>query len=67
MLALLGFHQITLMTNNPEKISALEDFGVNVVGHKRLIGSVNPHNQNYLNTKAARAGHLLGEIARLRK
>lgn len=67
MLALLGFHQITLMTNNPEKISALEDFGVNVVGHQRLIGGVNPHNQNYLNTKAARAGHLLGEIARLRK
>lgn len=64
MLALLGFHKITLMTNNPEKISALEDFGVNVVGHQRLIGSVNPHNENYLNTKAARAGHLLGEIAR---
>lgn len=67
MLALLGFTKITLMTNNPEKISALEDFGVNVVGHQRLIGSVNPHNQNYLSTKAARAGHLLGEIARLRK
>ncbi|MGE4062131.1 MAG: GTP cyclohydrolase II RibA [Rhodospirillaceae bacterium] len=67
MLALLGFHKITLMTNNPEKISALEDFGVNVVGHQRLIGSVNPHNQNYLSTKAVRAGHLLGEIARLRK
>lgn len=67
MLALLGFTKITLMTNNPEKISALEDFGVNVVGHQRLIGNVNPHNQKYLNTKAARAGHLLGEIARLRK
>ncbi len=67
MLALLGFTKITLMTNNPEKISALEDFGVNVVGHQRLIGTVNPHNQNYLSTKAARAGHLLGEIARLRK
>ncbi|MGE3332456.1 MAG: GTP cyclohydrolase II RibA [Rhodospirillaceae bacterium] len=67
MLALLGFTKITLMTNNPEKISALEDFGVNVVGHQRLIGAVNPHNQNYLSTKAARAGHLLGEIARLRK
>ncbi|MCA0199779.1 MAG: GTP cyclohydrolase II RibA [Proteobacteria bacterium] len=67
MLALLGFTQITLMTNNPEKISALEDFGVNVVGHQRLIGNVNPHNQDYLSTKAIRAGHLLGEIARLRK
>ncbi len=67
MLALLGYRQITLMTNNPEKITALEDFGVNVVGHQRLIGGVNPHNENYLSTKAARAGHLLGEIARLRK
>ena len=67
MLALLGFRQITLMTNNPEKIAALEDFGVNVVGHQRLIGAVNPHNESYLSTKAVRAGHLLGEIARLRK
>jgi len=66
MLSLLGYRQIMLMTNNPEKISALEDFGVNVVGTQRLIGSVNRHNENYLSTKAARAGHLLGEIARLR-
>lgn len=64
MLALLGFRRITLMTNNPEKISALENFGVNVVGHKRIIGAVNPHNHNYLSTKARRAGHMLGEIAK---
>jgi GTP cyclohydrolase II len=64
MLALLGFRRITLMTNNPGKISALENFGVNVVGHQRIIGAVNPHNHDYLQTKAHRAGHMLGEITR---
>ncbi len=64
MLALLGFKKIILMTNNPGKITALESFGVDVVGHRRLIGSVNPHNQNYLATKAERAGHMLDEIIR---
>lgn len=59
MLALLGYRRITLMTNNPDKISALENFGVNVVGHQRIMGAVNPHNQNYLQTKADRAGHML--------
>ena len=64
MLALLGYKKITLMTNNPGKITALESFGVDVVGHRRLIGPVNPHNQNYLATKAARSGHMLDEIIR---
>jgi GTP cyclohydrolase II len=64
MLALLGFRQITLMTNNPGKITALENFGVDVVGHQRIIGNVNPHNHNYLTTKAERGGHMLGEITK---
>lgn len=64
MLALLGFRKITLMTNNPGKISALEDFGVNVVGHQRIMGTVNPHNHNYLHTKASRAGHMLEGLTR---
>jgi GTP cyclohydrolase II len=65
MLALLGYRRITLMTNNPGKIEALENFGVNVVGHRRLMGTVNPHNQDYLQTKARRAGHYLDEITEL--
>lgn len=64
MLALLGYRKIKLMTNNPGKISALENFGVNVVGHQRIIGAVNPHNHNYLHTKAARAGHMLETLTR---
>jgi GTP cyclohydrolase II len=64
MLALLGYKKIMLMTNNPGKITALESFGVDVVGHRRLIGPVNPHNQNYLATKAERSGHMLDEVIR---
>ncbi len=64
MLALLRFKQIILMTNNPGKITALESFGVDVVGHRRLIGPVNPHNHDYLTTKAQRSGHMLGKIIR---
>ena len=52
------------MTNNPEKLKALESFGISVTGHRRLLGSVNPHNLSYLTTKAKNAGHMLGEIIR---
>jgi GTP cyclohydrolase II len=62
MLKLLGYRDIVLMTNNPEKISALADYGIRVLGHRRLMGSVNPHNEVYLTTKAQRAGHLLGKL-----
>ena len=64
MLSLLGFQKVILMTNNPEKLKALESFGISVTGHRRLLGSVNPHNFSYLTTKAKNAGHMLGEISR---
>lgn len=62
MLKLLGFNSVVLMTNNPDKIMALEDHGVKVLGHRRLMGRVNPHNEVYLTTKAHRAGHLLDTL-----
>jgi len=62
MLKLLGYRDIMLMTNNPGKISALAEYGIRVLGHRRLMGSVNPHNEVYLTTKAQRAGHLLGKL-----
>ena len=62
MLKLLGFDRVVLMTNNPDKIMALEDHGVKVIGHRRLMGRVNPHNEVYLTTKAHRAGHLLDTL-----
>lgn len=59
MLELLGFRSVVMLTNNPDKIQGLEEAGLVVHGHRRLLGSVNPHNAAYLSTKAVRAGHLL--------
>jgi GTP cyclohydrolase II len=59
MLDLLGFRRIVMLTNNPDKIRAIEQTGVTVEGHRRLLGAVNSHNAVYLSTKATRAGHLL--------
>ncbi len=66
MLELLGISKVAMMTNNPDKIRALKDFGIEVLDRKPLIGTVNEHNRNYLTTKSERAGHLLG-IEPLRK
>ncbi|WP_240623873.1 GTP cyclohydrolase II [Tsuneonella suprasediminis] len=59
MLELLGVSEIRLMTNNPAKVSALEQAGVKVI--ERLAHQLpdNPHNARYLATKRDRAGHLL--------
>ncbi len=59
MLALLGVSTVRLLTNNPEKVAALEATGVTVmqrVGHQL---AANPHNARYLATKRDRSGHLL--------
>lgn len=55
----LGVTRIELLTNNPEKISALVDRGIVVAGRTELQGHINPHNAPYLTAKATRAGHLL--------
>ena len=59
MLTLLGLHEIDMLTNNPDKIGAMERAGLVVSGNQRLLGTVNTHNRKYLATKAAKAGHRL--------
>ena len=59
MLDLLGVRQIRLMTNNLEKVVALEDAGVRVTERVPHELPANPHNVRYLATKRDRAGHLL--------
>jgi GTP cyclohydrolase II len=59
MLALLGVHAIRLMTNNPEKVRALEAEGVEVAERVAHQLPANPHNARYLDTKRDRSGHLL--------
>jgi GTP cyclohydrolase II len=59
MLKLLGVEQVSLMTNNPEKIAALRDAGLDVATERRVIGRPNPNNLRYLASKRDRAGHYI--------
>ena len=59
MLDLLGVRTIRLMTNNPEKVTALTAAGVAVTERVPHQLPPNPHNLRYLATKRDRAGHLL--------
>ena len=54
----LGFKHVRLMTNNPEKVTALEHFGIDVVERVPHAFPANPHNERYLQTKANKSGHL---------
>ena len=59
MLRHLGIQSLRLMTNNPRKINALKQLGVNVVERIPLLIERNTFNTRYLNTKAAKLGHLI--------
>jgi GTP cyclohydrolase II len=63
MLKQLGFHSIRLMTNNPAKIAALRNAGLDVVSTHRVHARANVHNAKYLAAKRDRAGHLIGDTA----
>ena len=59
MLAHLGVKSLRLMTNNPRKVSALEEGGMAVVERISIEVGRNPHNDSYLATKASKLGHWL--------
>lgn len=59
----LGFLQVRVLTNNPQKISALREHGIDVVGRLPLVTLANAHNEGYLRAKRERAGHLADEEA----
>jgi len=59
MLRQLGFPTIRLLTNNPDKVAALERYGIRVVERVPHVFPANGHNERYLRTKATRSGHLL--------
>ncbi|HWK46841.1 MAG TPA: GTP cyclohydrolase II [Stellaceae bacterium] len=58
ILRALGFERIRLLTNNPEKLAALQRHGIDVVERVAHVFPSNAHNSEYLATKANRAGHL---------
>jgi GTP cyclohydrolase II len=58
MLQHLGANSVRLMTNNPRKIKALQELGINVVNRVPIETESNPHNAAYLSTKAGKLGHM---------
>jgi GTP cyclohydrolase II len=65
MLAKLGYRRIILLTNNPAKIEALNQAGIEVVERQSLTGAPTPENLHYLYTKAQRSNHMLGDLLAL--
>ncbi len=59
----LGIRQVRLLTNNPDKISSLEDYGVAVPERVPLTPRPNDHNLAYLRTKRDRMGHTLPDLS----
>ena len=49
---------VTLLTNNPKKLDALQNSGMDVTGRTPLWGDTTEFNEKYLNTKVVRSGHL---------
>ena len=62
ILQALDVSKIQLITNNPDKISQLEQHGITVTARVPLVLATNPHNHNYLKTKKTRTGHLIDKI-----
>jgi len=58
----LGVGSVRLLTNNPEKVAALEEYGVRVAERVALTPRPNDHNIAYLMTKRDRMGHVLPDL-----
>lgn len=58
MLDYLQVKEVRLITNNPLKINALKDLGVNVVERVPLTVGLNIFNKGYLETKKKRMSHM---------
>ena len=61
ILADLGVERVRLMTNNPDKVDQLREFGLDIVEQVPLLVGVGPNNHQYLETKRDRMGHLIAD------
>ena len=59
MLEQFGIESVRLMTNNPRKLDALGKLGIKVAERVPLLVNRNVFNDNYLNTKQAKLGHMM--------
>jgi GTP cyclohydrolase II len=59
ILRYLGVGKVRLITNNPEKVKAMQDSGIEVVERVPCEAQPNPDAMGYLRTKKQKLGHLL--------
>ena len=62
VLQYFGLHAIRLMSNNPEKVEAMENAGVKVVERVPCLADVLETREVYLRTKREKMGHLLEDF-----
>ena len=62
MLKNLGIKRVELVTNNPEKVRAVKEAGIDVVERRPMYGTLNRHNLPYVRAKVRRAGHWLEDM-----
>lgn len=62
----LNVRSIKLLTNNPAKILALQNLGINVVSRLPLEIAANNDNVDYLHTKVIKMAHLLSAVTSIK-
>ncbi len=55
----LGLKEVRLLSNNPDKVKALESAGVKVIERVPCEVEAQPHSKKYMETKKKKMGHLL--------
>lgn len=60
ILKLMKISKVQLITNNPIKINALENGGIQVIKRISLPVKINAHNKNYILTKQKKFHHFFG-------
>ena len=58
----LGIARVELLTNNPHKVAAVEEGGIEVISRTPIYGGINRHNIRYVQAKVERSGHWLMEM-----
>jgi 3,4-dihydroxy 2-butanone 4-phosphate synthase/GTP cyclohydrolase II len=59
ILSYLGIQKVKLMTNNPDKITGLKHYGIEVSERIHIEMNHNEKNHFYMETKALKMGHIL--------
>lgn len=55
----LGVRTIRLLTNNPDKVYQLSDFGLEIAERVPIVAAATDYDRAYLETKRTRMGHIL--------